>query len=93
MPIRFLEKLPIGCRYRHAKNNIYKKDMKRFKEKPKAIWHILKGGQYAVFVVNNGYVDFDTTPNKAACLIPDNAEEFFLESIVEFTEKYIVENN
>lgn len=54
MPIRFLEKLPIGCRYRHAKNNIYKKDMKRFKEKPKAIWHILKGGQYAVFVVNNG---------------------------------------
>lgn len=46
-----------------------------------------------VFVVNNGYVDFDTTPNKAACLISDNAEEFFLESIVEFTEKYIVENN
>lgn len=65
--------------------------MKRFKEKVKAIRHILKGGQYAVFVVNNGYVDFDTTPNKAACLISDNAEEYFLESIIEFTENYLNE--
>lgn len=67
--------------------------MKRFKEKTKAIWHILKSGQYAVFVINNGYIDSDTTPNKAACLISDNAEGFFLESIIEFTEKYIHENN
>ena len=65
--------------------------MKRLKEKAKAVWHILKGGQYAVFVINNGYVNSETTPNKAACLISDNAQLFFLESIVEFTEKYIVE--
>lgn len=67
--------------------------MKRFKEKTKAIWHILKGAQYAVFVVNDGYIDSDTTPSKAACLISDNAEDFFLESIIEFTEKYIRENS
>lgn len=67
--------------------------MKRLKEKAKAIWHILKGGQYAVFVINNGYVDSDTTPNRAACLISDNAELYFLESIVEFTEMYIVEHS
>lgn len=29
--------------------------MKRFKEKAKAIWHIIKGQQYAVYVINNGY--------------------------------------
>lgn len=67
--------------------------MKRLKEKAKAIWHILRGGQYAVFVINNGYVDFDTTPNRAACLISDNAQLYFLESIIEFTEKYIVKNS
>lgn len=67
--------------------------MKRLKEKAKAVWHILKGGQYAVFVINNGYVNSETTPNKAACLISDNAQLFFLESIVEFTEKYIVEQS
>lgn len=65
--------------------------MKRFKEKVKAIWHIIKGGQYAVFVINNGYVNSKTTPNKAACLISDNASDFFLGSIVEFTENYRLE--
>lgn len=67
--------------------------MKRLKEKAKAIWHILKGGQYAVFVINNGYVDSDTTPNRAACFISDNAQLYFLDSIVGFTEKYIVEHS
>lgn len=38
--------------------------MKRLKEKAKAIWYILKGGQYAVFVINNGYVNKKTTPKK-----------------------------
>lgn len=66
--------------------------MKRISEKLKAIWHILVGGQYAVFVVNTGYVDLETTPNKTACLISDNTEVFFLESVVEFTQKYITEN-
>lgn len=62
--------------------------MKRLKEKAKAIWAILKGGQYAVFVINNGYVNKDITPNKAACLISDNASDMFLECIVDFTDKY-----
>lgn len=62
--------------------------MKRLKEKAKAIWAILKGGQYAVYVINNGYVNKETTPNKAACLISDDASDMFLESIVNFTDKY-----
>lgn len=62
--------------------------MKRLKEKTKAIWHILKGGQYAVYVINNGYMNKETTPQKAACLISDNASDLFLEAIVAFTDKY-----
>lgn len=61
--------------------------MKQIKEKYKAIKHILMGGQYAVYVINDGY-----TPGckgKAACLISDNASELFLRTIVEFTQKVI----
>ena len=62
--------------------------MERIKEKAKAIWYILKGGQYAVYVINNGYVNKETTPKKAACLISDNASDMFLDTIVEFTDRY-----
>ena len=62
--------------------------MERIKQKAKAIWYILKGGQYAVYVINNGYVNKETTPKKAACLISDNASDMFLETIVEFTDRY-----
>lgn len=62
--------------------------MKRLKDKAKAIWHILKGGQYAVYVIDNGYVNKEPTPQKAVCLISDNASDIFLETIVEFTDRY-----
>lgn len=62
--------------------------MKRLKDKTKAIWHIIRGGQYAVYVINNGYVNKETTPKKAACLISGNASDVFLETIVEFTDRY-----
>lgn len=62
--------------------------MKRLKEKAKAIWYIIIGGQYAVYVINNGYVNKETTPKKAACLISDNASDMFLETIVDFTDRY-----
>lgn len=61
--------------------------MKRFKEKLKAIWHIIKGGQYDVYVINDGYVNSKTTPNKAVCLISDNASDMFLDCIIEFTKE------
>lgn len=61
--------------------------MKRIKEKCKAIKHILMAGQYAVFVINDGYTL--GCKGKAACLISDNASELFLESIVKFTQKVI----
>lgn len=63
--------------------------MKQIKEKYKAIKHILMGGQYAVFVINDGY-----TPGckgKAACLISDNASVCFLKSIVRLTQKVLME--
>lgn len=65
--------------------------MKRIKEKIKAIWYIIKGGQYAVYVLNHGYVSSKVTPNKAACLISDNASKLFVETIIEFNKKYIIE--
>lgn len=63
--------------------------MKRIKEKLKAIKYILKGGQYAVYVINDGY-----TPGckgKAACLISDNASVCFLKAIVNLTQKVLME--
>lgn len=62
--------------------------MKRLKEKTNAIWHILRGGQYAIYVINNGYINRKATPEKAACLISDNASDKFLEAIVDFTDRY-----
>ena len=62
--------------------------MKRLKEKAKANWHLLKGGQLAMYVINNGYVNKEATPNKAACFISDNASDIFLESMVDFTDRY-----
>lgn len=62
--------------------------MKRFKEKAKAIWHIIKGEQYAIYVVNNGCENKETTTYKAFCFISDNASDPFLEAIVNFTDKY-----
>lgn len=66
--------------------------MKRLREKLKAIYHLLKGGQYAVYIINDGYVNAEETPNKAACLISDNASVFFLECVIKFTNNYIKEN-
>ena len=62
--------------------------MKRFKQKIKAIQHILRGGQYAVFVIDKDYINPKTTPNKTAYLISDNASDFFLKSISEFIKYY-----
>lgn len=62
--------------------------MKRFKEKVKAIWYILKGGQYAVYVINDGYKIGAKDQKKTCCVISDNASDMFLEAIVDFTDRY-----
>lgn len=59
--------------------------LKRIKEKLKSIWYIIKGGQYAVYVINDGYRSAIETPKKSACLVSDNASSLFLDSIVRFT--------
>lgn len=63
-------------------------NMKRIKEKVKAIWYILKGGQYAFFVISNGYSPGKKDKRKIYCAISDNASDLFLEAIVDFTDKY-----
>lgn len=65
--------------------------MNRIKEKAKAIWHIIKGGQYAVYVVNNGYKVGGNNKGKICCVISDNASDVFLESIVDYTDKVITD--
>lgn len=62
--------------------------MKRFKEKVKAVWYILKGGQYAVYVINDGYKIGVKNQKKTCCVISDNASDVFLEAIVDFTDRY-----
>lgn len=61
--------------------------MNRLKEKAKAIWHILKGGQYAVYVINDEYVVGGNNKGKICCVISDNASDLFLETIVDYTDK------
>lgn len=64
---------------------------KLIKEKAKAIWHIIKGGQYAVYVVNNGYEKCGNNNGIICCVISDNASDLFLETIVDFTDIYRTE--
>lgn len=64
------------------------KKMKRIKEKLKAIWYIIKGGQYAVYVINDGYEIGIKGQKKTCCVISDNASDLFLDAIIEFTNKY-----
>ena len=65
----------------------------RIKEKLSIIKHVLRGGQYAFFAINDDYVDGITTRNKAACYISDNADTTFLGAVVAFTEEEINEIN
>lgn len=51
--------------------------MKRFKEKIKAIWYIIKGGQYAVYVINDGYKVGVKKQKKSCCIISDTASDVF----------------
>lgn len=53
--------------------------MKRIKEKLRIIWHIIRGKQYAIFIISGSEKDPD-----ACCIISDNATSVFLDSIVEF---------
>lgn len=65
--------------------------MGRIKEKLKAIKHIIQGGQYAVYVINDGYTI--GCKGKACCVISDNASDLFLKTVIEFTTKCIEERN
>lgn len=62
-----------------------KTNMKKLKEKLKAIYHIIMDDEYAVYTVTikNG----KRVKGKTCCLISDNASKIFLETIVEFTKK------
>ena len=61
--------------------------MGTLKERLKAIWFLLKGGQYAVYVMNKGYKSEKETPNKCCCYISDNATGLFLDTVIKFTIK------
>lgn len=60
--------------------------MSRIKEKLKAIWHIITDDEYAIYTVTvkNG----KRVKGRSSCLISDNASDLFLETVVEFTDKY-----
>lgn len=58
----------------------------RIREKIKAIKHIITDDQYAIYTVTvkNG----KSVKGKCVCLISDNASDLFLETVIEFTDKY-----
>ncbi|WP_321331854.1 hypothetical protein [uncultured Bacteroides sp.] len=61
--------------------------MKRVIEKIKAIWHIITDDEYATYTITikNG----KRVEGRSSCFISDNASTMFLDTIVEFTSKYI----
>lgn len=61
--------------------------MKTFKEKAKAIWHIITDSEYAVYTVT--IKDGKRVESRACCIISDNASETFLSSIARFTNKVL----
>lgn len=63
--------------------------MKTFKEKVKAIWNIMKADQYALYVMEDAKVSGND--GEFVFLISDNSSDTFLEGIMDFTDKYIVE--
>ena len=62
------------------------KQMKKLKEKLKAIRHIITDGEYAVYTIT--VKDGKVIRNRICCLISDNASELFIDCIIKFTEKY-----
>lgn len=62
--------------------------MKRLIEKLLTIYHIIIGGQYAIFIISN---NFDKN-QRCCCLISDNSDKVFLETVIETTETYIKTN-
>ena len=76
----------ISCRYNDYTHEEYSNNtfIKIFKEKLKAIYHIIKDKEYAVYTV--------TVTNgervSSACLISDNASNVFIQSIIKFTSDY-----
>lgn len=62
------------------------------REKLEIIWHIIRGGQYAVYIIHKNYINMEETPNGGLCVISDNAPKEFLETIVTYTNSIIKEN-
>lgn len=60
--------------------------MSRLKEKMKAIKHIITDDEYVIYTVT--VKNYERVKGRSCCLISDNASDVFLQSIVEFTEKY-----
>lgn len=65
--------------------------MKKTLEKLLAIYHIIRGGQYAVYVISNKFAK--TCEGRCCCIISDSAEYMFLETVIEATDEYMETNN
>lgn len=65
--------------------------MKKTLEKLLAIYHIIRGGQYAVYVISNKFAK--TCEGRCCCVISDSAEYMFLETVIEATDEYRRTNN
>lgn len=48
------------------------------REKLEIIWHIIRGGQYAVYIIHKNYINMEETSNGGLCVISDNASKEFL---------------
>lgn len=64
---------------------------REYKEKVKAIWHILTDDEYAIYTVT--IKDDKIIKGRNCNIISDNASDFFLKTICKFNNKYIEKNN
>lgn len=76
----------ILCRYNDYVHNTFNNSYgtSTFKEKLKAIYHIIKDKEYAVYTVTV----IDGIRTSYLCLISDNASKVFIQSIIKFTSDY-----
>lgn len=73
----------------YTSNRLKKEDMKRVREKIKAIWHIITDDEYVVFTVSIK----DGARRRSCALISDNSSRIFIDTIIEFLPRFKKKHN
>lgn len=68
-----------------------KRIIREFFERLKAVYHIFKDKEYAIYTVSVKNDNGELKRESACCIISDSASDMFLDTIIEFTKQ--IKNN